>query len=75
MAIFRNADKREIMKAYRKKAQQWHPDQFQDDAEKARAQEKFFDIANAKDVLTDPQKRQRFDVIHHNEDMFKAPKF
>jgi len=50
------------MKAYRKLAQKWHPDQYQDDAEKARAQEKFFDIANAKDVLTDPEKRQKFDA-------------
>lgn len=47
------------MKAYRKLAQQWHPDNFQDDAEKARAQEKFIDIASAKDVLTDPEKRRR----------------
>lgn len=59
--IHRNADKRTIMKAYRKLAQKWHPDNFQSDAEKARAQERFIDIAAAKDVLTDPEKRQRFD--------------
>jgi DnaJ family protein C protein 3 len=61
LGVRRNADKREIMKAYRKLAQKWHPDNFQDENEKARAQEKFIDIANAKDVLTDPEKRQRFD--------------
>jgi len=59
LGVRRNADKRQVMKAYRKLAQQWHPDNFQDDAEKARAQEKFIDIANAKDVLTDPEKRRR----------------
>lgn len=62
LGVRRNADKRTIMKAYRKLAQKWHPDQFQSDAEKARAQEKFFDIANAKEVLTNPEKRQRFDA-------------
>uniref|UniRef100_A0A915MQA3 J domain-containing protein n=1 Tax=Meloidogyne javanica TaxID=6303 RepID=A0A915MQA3_MELJA len=39
----------------------WHPDNFQDDAEKKRAQEKFILIAAAKDVLTDPEKRRIFD--------------
>uniref|UniRef100_A0A914I6N5 J domain-containing protein n=1 Tax=Globodera rostochiensis TaxID=31243 RepID=A0A914I6N5_GLORO len=62
LGVRRNADKRQVMKAYRKLAQQWHPDNFQDDAEKERAQEKFFDIANAKDVLTDPEKRRRYDA-------------
>lgn len=62
LGVRRNADKRQVMKAYRKLAQQWHPDNFQNDAEKARAQDKFIDIANAKDVLTDPEKRRRFDA-------------
>ncbi|KAL3124072.1 hypothetical protein niasHT_004661 [Heterodera trifolii] len=62
LGVRRNADKRQIMKAYRKLAQQWHPDLFQDDAEKQRAQDKFIDIANAKDVLTDPEKRRRYDA-------------
>ncbi|CAK5103262.1 unnamed protein product [Meloidogyne enterolobii] len=61
LGVRRNADKRTIMKAYRKLAQQWHPDNFQDDAEKKRAQEKFILIAAAKDVLTDPEKRRIFD--------------
>lgn len=47
--------------AYRKLAQKWHPDNFKDDNEKAKAQEKFIDIANAKDVLTDPEKREKYD--------------
>lgn len=42
-------------------AQKWHPDNFQSDEDKARAQEKFLDIAASKEVLTDPEKRQRFD--------------
>jgi DnaJ family protein C protein 3 len=42
LGVRRNADKRQVMKAYRKLAQQWHPDNFQNDAEKERAQEKVF---------------------------------
>jgi len=58
--VKRNANKREIVKAYRKAAQQWHPDNFQGDEKKA-AEKKFIDIAAAKEVLTDPEKRQKYD--------------
>lgn len=33
---------------------QWHPDNFQDEEEKKKAEKKFIDIAAAKEVLTDP---------------------
>lgn len=49
----RTAQKREIIKAYRKLAQQWHPDNFQDPEDKKAAEKKFIDIAQAKEVLTD----------------------
>ncbi len=42
---------------YRKMAQQWHPDNFQqDEVAKKAAEKKFIDIAAAKEVLTDPGK-------------------
>lgn len=53
----RTAQKREIIKAYRKLAQQWHPDNFQDPEDKKAAEKKFIDIAQAKEVLTDPGRR------------------
>lgn len=52
--FLRSANKQEITKAYRKLAQQWHPDNFQSEAEKKEAEKKFIDIASAKEVLTDP---------------------
>lgn len=52
----RTAQKKDIIKAYRKLAQQWHPDNFQDPEEKKKAEKKFIDIAQAKEVLTDPGK-------------------
>ena len=50
----RNAKKKEIIKAYRTLAREWHPDNFQDEAEKKKAENKFIEIAAAKEVLTDP---------------------
>lgn len=60
LGVKRSATKREIVKAYRKAAQKWHPDNFQGD-EKKIAEKKFIDIAAAKEVLTDEEKRQQFD--------------
>ncbi|KAM7366336.1 hypothetical protein PAMP_015784 [Pampus punctatissimus] len=62
LGVGRNANKQEIIKAYRKLAQQWHPDNFQLEAEKKEAEKKFIDIASAKEVLTDPEMRQKFDA-------------
>uniref|UniRef100_A0A8C6LUD9 DnaJ homolog subfamily C member 3 n=1 Tax=Nothobranchius furzeri TaxID=105023 RepID=A0A8C6LUD9_NOTFU len=65
LGVKRTAQKKEIIKAYRKLAQQWHPDNFQDAEEKKKAEKKFIDIAQAKEVLTDPEMRTKFD---HGED-------
>lgn len=61
LGVPRNAKKQQIVKAYRKAAQKWHPDNFPDEEEKKRAQKKFIDIAAAKEVLTDEEKRAKFD--------------
>lgn len=61
LGVSKNASKRDIVKAYRKQAQKWHPDNFQEGEEKKRAQKKFIDIAAAKEVLTDDEKRAKFD--------------
>ncbi|XP_051928114.1 dnaJ homolog subfamily C member 3b isoform X1 [Hippocampus zosterae] len=62
LGVSRAANKQEIIKAYRKLAQQWHPDNFQSENEKKEAEKKFIDIASAKEVLTDPEMRQKFDA-------------
>ncbi|KAL1132326.1 hypothetical protein AAG570_010282 [Ranatra chinensis] len=61
LGVKRTASKKEIIKAYRRAAQQWHPDNFPEGDEKKKAEKKFIDIAAAKEVLTDPEKRQKFD--------------
>ncbi|RNA37582.1 dnaJ -like protein, partial [Brachionus plicatilis] len=60
LGVKRSADKATIMKAYRKMAHKWHPDKY-DGPEKDKAQKMFIDIAAAKEVLSDPEKRAKFD--------------
>lgn len=60
LGIKRTAQKKEIIRAYRKLAAQWHPDQYNGD-DKKHAEKMFIDIAAAKEVLTDPEKRTKFD--------------
>ncbi|XP_076247266.1 dnaJ homolog subfamily C member P58IPK [Calliopsis andreniformis] len=61
LGVPRTASKRDIIKAYRKAAQKWHPDNFKEGEEKKRAEKRFIDIAAAKEVLTDDEKRAKFD--------------
>ncbi|MCA8958168.1 MAG: J domain-containing protein [Planctomycetes bacterium] len=60
LGIARDADADAVKKAYRKLAMQWHPDKHQGDA-KAAAEERFKRIAEAYEVLGDPEKRSRYD--------------
>ncbi|XP_014214484.1 dnaJ homolog subfamily C member 3 [Copidosoma floridanum] len=62
LQVPRNAKKQQIVKAYRKAAQKWHPDNYPDPMKKKEAEKKFIDIAAAKEVLTDDQKRAEFDA-------------
>ncbi|MFS8159965.1 MAG: DnaJ domain-containing protein [Candidatus Roizmanbacteria bacterium] len=52
----------EIKKAYKKSALKWHPDKNSSSEETTSEAEKIFkDIGEAYSVLSDPQKRQRYD--------------
>ena len=56
-----------MIKAYRKLAREWHPDNFQDENEKEVAEKRFIEIAAAKEVLTDPGKWCSYGVAHRVE--------
>ena len=58
LGVARSADEKEIKNAFRKLAQQYHPDKNQGDAE---AERKFKEINEAHTVLSDPGKRSKYD--------------
>ncbi|MDR1645043.1 MAG: molecular chaperone DnaJ [Tannerellaceae bacterium] len=62
LGVAKNAAAEEIKKAYRKKAIEYHPDKNPGNKE---AEEKFKEAAEAYDVLSDEQKRRRYDQFGH----------
>ncbi|SIS66880.1 molecular chaperone DnaJ [Alicyclobacillus vulcanalis] len=64
LGVSRSATQEEIKKAYRKLARQYHPDVNKNDPN---AQQKFAEIAEAYAVLSDPEKRARYDQYGHED--------
>lgn len=65
LGVDRSATEKEIKTAYRKLARQWHPD-LHTEKDKDSAEEKFKKINEAYEVLSDPEKRARYDRLGAN---------
>jgi curved DNA-binding protein len=75
LGVERGASADEVKKAYRKLALQWHPDRHPE-GKREEAEECFKRIAEAYEVISDPEKRARYDRLGKNwrqGDEFRAP--
>src|SRR5258706_11457910 len=62
LGVERDAKPDEIQRSYRKLARTYHPDVNKDPA----AEERFKEISEAYDVLSDPDTRRRYDAFGHD---------
>lgn len=70
LGVDRNASQDEIKKKFKKAAVKWHPDRWtnKSDDERKHAEEMFKQVNEANDVLSDPDKRARYDQYGENWD-------
>lgn len=61
LGVPKNAAEKDVKSAYRKLARKWHPDANPKNTKEA--EEKFKEISEAYEVLGDPEKRKKYDVL------------
>ncbi|KAG0358241.1 hypothetical protein BGZ54_010511 [Gamsiella multidivaricata] len=61
LGVSRSASEREIKKAFRKQAKEWHPDTYRGELKPDQVEKKMASLNEAYEVLSDPELRARFD--------------
>lgn len=64
LGVSQNATQEDIKKAYREKAKLYHPDKASDDVDPSH----FIDIAKAYEILSDPEKKAKYDESGYTDD-------
>lgn len=72
LGVSKSASQEEIKQAYRKLARKMHPDLNPNDP---KAEDKFKEISSAYDILSDPEKRKRYDAGEIDENGKERPGF
>jgi curved DNA-binding protein len=67
LGVSKNADEKELKRAFRQMAKQYHPDANPDNPN---AEQKFKEVNEAYEVLSDPDKRRAYDQFGHNYSNF-----